>query len=236
MSALETRNDIEFDLQMQINNWANSLRSTTESDVEELKVHLLDLIDDLKEAGLNDEEAFWIASKRMGNIFELEASYQEVNSPIIQMRKSLVILAGVLIYFLTYYFLLFSSKILLITLLISRIDGHVAIQWLMRYLEASHLIFILFVISIYFRENWIVRFIENIKMRPKHTVILLITVISFGIIDTCLLPIAKNLMRKGVPVESQFYDIYFYFDYSFPLMICTSFVILYFKYFKKVKF
>lgn len=239
MPTLDRENNIEFDLQEQINNWVSSLRSVssiTESDTEELKNHLLDLIDELKEAGLDYEEAFWVASKRMGNCFEWEAVYREVNSPVIQMRRSLIILSGVLAYFLLYYFLLFSSKLLLIILLISATDGYAAIRWVTRYLEGAHLMFILFAMSIYLLENRTVSFIENIKMRPRYTVFLLVTAIAFGVIDTCLLPISKNMMRKGVPVEGQFYDIYFYFDYSFPLMICISFVVLYFKYFRKAKF
>lgn len=239
MPTLDRENNVEFDLQEQINNWVSSLRSVssiTESDTEELKNHLLDLIDELKDAGLDYEEAFWVASKRMGNCFELEAVYREVNSPIIQMRRSLIILAGVLAYFLIYYFLLFSSKLLLIILLITETDGYAAIRWVTRYLEGTHLLFILFAISIYFLENRTIVFIENIKMKPKHTVFLLVTAIAFGIIDTYLLPISKNIMRKGVPIENQFYDTYFYFNYSFPLVICICFVILYFKYFKKAKF
>lgn len=238
MPTSDRENNIEFDLQAQINNWVSSLRtasSITESDTEELKIHLLDLIDELKEAGLDYEEAFWVASKRMGNSSEWEAVYCEVNNPIIQMRRSLVILAGVLAYFLIYYFLLFSSKLLLIILLISEIDGHAAIRWVTRYLEGAHLFFLLFALSIYLLESKTVSFIENIKMRPRHTVFLLVTTVVFVVIDTCLLPICKNLIRKGVPIEGQFYDIYFYFNYSFPFMICVSFVILYSKYFRKAK-
>lgn len=232
-------NKQNINIHQHVSSWAEQLRadpSFTDSDAEELKSHLLDLINELKEAGLDDEEAFWVASKRMGSCFEWEAVYREVNSPVIQMRRSLIILAGVLAYFLLYYFILFSSKLLLIILLISETDGYAAIRWVTRYLEGAHLLFILFAISIYFLEYRTIAFIENIKMRPSHTVFLLITAILFGIIDTCLLPISKNMMRKGVPIENQFYDIHFYFNYSFPLMICISFVVLYFKYFRKAKF
>ena len=218
-----------------INNWVISIESATESDSEELKIHLLDLIDELKEAGLDDEEAFWVASKRMGNSFELEEIYSEANNAIIQMRKSIVILAGILVYFLLYYFLLFSSKLLLIILLILETDGHAAIRCVTLYLEGSHFLFILFAISIYFLENRTMAFLERINVRPKHTFFLLITVIVFGVVDTCLLPISKSMIKKGIPIGNQFYDTYFYFNYSFPLMICISFVFLYYKYFRKAR-
>jgi hypothetical protein len=239
MPPLECESNQEFDLQEQINNWVISLRSVsslTESDSEELKYHFLDLLDELKAIGLDDEEAFWVASKRMGNSFDWEAAYREVNNPIIQMRTSLIILAGVLAYFLLYYFLLFSSKLLLISLLASGSDGSIAIQWATRYLAGSHVLFIIFAISIYFLENRTVELIEKIKLRPKHTVYLLVTAITLGILDTCLRPISRNMIREVGFIEGRFYDINFYFNYSFPLMICTCFVILYFKYFRKAKF
>ncbi len=239
MLTSNSENSIEFNLNNHINNWFVQLKSEpsiTESDSEELKSHLLDMIDELRKAGLDEEEAFWVASKRMGNSFEWKVDYEEVNKPLIQMRRSLFILAGVLAYFLLYNFLLSSSKLLLIILLFFETEGQATIRWVTRYLEVSHFIFILFAISIYFLENRTIAFIENIKMRPKHTVFLLGTAIVFGIIDTYLLLISKNMMRKVGFIENQFYDIYFYLRYSFPLMICISFVILYFKYFRKVNY
>jgi len=239
MPTLDHESNQEFNLQQQINNWLISLRSVsslTESDSEELKYHFLDLLDELKAVGLDDEEAFWVASKRMGNSFEWETAYREVNNSILQMRTSLIILAGVLAYFLLYYFLLFSSKLLLITMLASGSEGFTAIRWVTRYLAGSHILFIIFAISIYFLENRTVELIEKIKLRPKHTVYLLVTAIAFGILETCLRPISKNMILEVGFIEGRFYDIYFYFNYSFPLMICTCFVILYFKYFRKAKF
>jgi len=239
MPALERERNQEFNLQEQINTWVTSLQtvpSLTEADSEELKYHFLDLLDELKALGLDDEEAFWVATKRMGNSFEWEAAYREVNNPIIQMRTSLIILAGVLAYFLLYYFLQFSSKLLLIAILASGAEGYVAIQWIFRYLAGSHILFILFTLSIYFFENRTIQLIERVKLRPKHAVYLLSTAIVLGILDTCLRPISKSMMRKVGFIESRFYDINFYFDYSFPLLICSCFVFLFFKYFRKSKF
>ena len=50
----------DFDIQKQIKSWESKIKtepSITESDAEELKSHLLDLIDTLKDAGLDDQEA-----------------------------------------------------------------------------------------------------------------------------------------------------------------------------------
>lgn len=236
MPAFESERTIEFNLQEQINNWVNSLPSATVSDAEELKIHLLDLIDELKAAGLDNEEAFWVASKRMGNCFDLEAGYREVNNPIIQMRRSLFILSGVLAYFLLYYFIKFSSKLFLIVLLSNETEGYLALRWMSRYLIGVHFAFILFVASIHLLEKKTVSFIENVKMQPKHTLFLLLTTIIFGITDTCLYPLAKNLIGLDNSLRSRLIHIFIYFDYSFPLMICVSFILLYFKYYNKTRF
>lgn len=232
------RAEIEFDLQSRVETWHAQLKADlpiTAADSEELKNHLLDMMDELKASGLDEEEAFLIASKRMGNSVEWEADYSEVNKPVIQMRRSLVILAGVLAYFLLYYFINCSSKLLYITLLYFKINGYVAISWISKYLIAIHLMVMVFVASIYFFEQKTISFIENIKLKPKHTLYLLLTAIGLSISNTCLNPILKVLMKYDRPLISHFYDVYLYLDYSFPLIICTSFTILYAKYYKKAK-
>lgn len=239
MPTVESERNFEFNIHDQINNWVVHLKSEpsiTESDSEELKSHLLDLIDEFKKAGLDEEEAFWVASKRMGRSFEWRADYEEVNKPLIQMRRSLFILAGVLAYFLLYYFIKFSSKLLFIGLLLQKTDGYYSINWVYRYLIGVHFVFILFVLSIYLLEKKTVSFIENVKMKPKHTLFLLLTTIIFGITDTCLYPVAKNIMGQDFSLRSRLHHVLLYFDYSFPLIICVSFIFLYFKYYRKTKF
>ncbi len=61
--------DKDFNIQKQIDSWESKIKtqpSITESDAEELKNHLLDLIGTLRDADLDDQEAFLVATKRMG--------------------------------------------------------------------------------------------------------------------------------------------------------------------------
>lgn len=229
---------VDFNLEKQVTVWyqhVNSQTGITQADAEELKTHLLDLLDDLKTTGLDDEEAFWVASKRMGSGFDWGEDYVEVNKPIMQLRRSLIILAGVLAYFLLYYFINCSSRLLYITLLYYQMNGYVAISWISNYLIAIHLMVIVFVASIYFFEQKTISFIENIKLKPKHTFYLLLTAIALSILNTCLNPIIKIVMKYDRPLFSHFHHIFLYFDYSFPFLICTSFTILYAKYYTKAK-
>ena len=229
----------EFNIQEQIDHWVSKIKSEpsfTESDSEELKSHFLDSIDKLKDTGLNDEEAFWVASRRIGTTVDWEEDYSQANNQIIQMRRSVLILAGVLVYFCLYYFIEFTSRLLFIILLSEDINGYLAVNWVSRYLIGAHLVFIILVASIYFLEKKTVSFIENVKIRPKYTLLLLFTTIIFGISDTCLFPVVKNLLSQDNPLRSHLIHIYLYFDYSFPLIICVSFIFIYFKYYRKTKF
>jgi hypothetical protein len=229
----------EFNIQEQIDNWVSKIKSEpsiTESDSEELKSHLLDSIDQLKDTGLNDEEAFWVASRRIGTPVDWEEDYSQVNNQVIQMRRSLLILAGVLVYFCLYYFIEFTSRLLFIILLSEDINGFLAVNWVFRYLIGAHIVFIIIVAGIYFMEKQTVSFIENVKMKPKQTLLLLFITIIFSITDTCLYPVVKNLIGQDNPLRSHFIHINLYFNYSFPLIICVSFIFLYFKYYRKTKF
>ena len=232
-------NNIEFNIQEQIDRWVINIKSEpsiTESDTEELKSHLLDSIDQLKDTGLNDEEAFWVASRRIGSTDDLRDDYNQVNNQVIQLRRSILILGGVLVYFCLYYFIEATSRLLLIILLSKNINGYLVVNWVSMYLIVAHFVFIIPVASIYFMEKKTVSFIENIKMKPKHILILLFVTILLSITDTCLIPVAKNLMRQDDPLRSHLIHIYLYFNYSFPLIICVSFIFLYFKYYRKTKF
>ncbi len=230
--------EIEFDLQKQIHEWKYRLEANpnlTTSDSEELKSHLLDIIDDLKDKGLDDEEAYWVASKRLGNELDWEKEFKIVNNPLLQMKKSLIILAGILIYFLLYYFLKSSSKLLLIALLSLKADANDSINWILRYFLTAHFLYFLFASSIFFMEKKTTSFIENLKLKPKTVIYLMLTTLSLGILDTCLLPVSKSLMKKGYYIDNKFYDINFYFEYSFPILICISFIIIYLRYSNKTK-
>ncbi|EOR94348.1 hypothetical protein ADIARSV_2482 [Arcticibacter svalbardensis MN12-7] len=225
--------DGEFDLDTQVTVWyknLNSLTEVTEADAEELRTHLLDLIDELKACGLDNEEAFWVASNRMGKTSDLGSIYTDINKPIIQLRRSLVILAGVLAYYLLYYFIHCSSKLIYISLLYFQMNGYVAISWISKYLIAIHLMVMVFVASIYFFEQKTISFIENIKLKPTHTFYLLLSAVVLSVLNTCLYPIIKNMTLSDRTIFSHLHHIYIYFDFIFPFTICAGFTILYSKY------
>lgn len=72
-----------FDLEENITSWCDYLRSSgklKEEDVLELETHLREQIDDLREQGLNEEEAFLISVKRLGNINMVSEEFSKINT------------------------------------------------------------------------------------------------------------------------------------------------------------
>ena len=99
-----------FNLNESILNWRISLNnndSFTSENISELDNHLNEQIINLKESGLNDEEAFWIAQKRIGSIDKLQTEFKKVNSLNI-FRKRIFWMMNGLICLLIYVFFVSS--------------------------------------------------------------------------------------------------------------------------------
>ncbi len=228
-----------FNLDNHVNQWFGLQRANSsfaESDLEELKSHLYEIIDELMEKGLDEEEAFVVAKMRLDIDSEMEKEYNEGNKPILQMRRSLLILAGVLVYFMLYYFILSTSKILIIALQLNDVSKTVTIEWVSRYLLTWHFLIAIFFVSLYFLESKTINFIEKLKLKPKGTIALLAIAALLAIIDTCLYPIVKNMLEKNIPVLSILFQNYNYFEFSFPFIIGLGFIFIYYKYHKKSNF
>jgi len=240
-SKQQTRNmnnEATFNLEEYINSWAEKRKtqsSLTESDVEEIKSHFYDSMDALREKGLNEKEAFVLAKLRMGDSDELEQAYQEANQPVVQMRRSLLILAGVLVYFMTFYFILSSSKLLLLLLVKSGISGFESIEWVSRYLITWHFVVALFFASLFFFEKKTISFIENVKLKPKRALLFLGLTGFLAAADTVLFPEVKRVLGSSIPLKDILYHHYINFEFSFPLLIGISFVVIYYRYYKKTK-
>ena len=203
----------DFDIQKQIKSWESKIKtepSITESDAEELKSHLLDLIDTLKDAGLDDHEAFLVASKRIGSNNDWGEEYRQENNTILQIRRSATILVGVLLYFFFYNLIEIVAKTFYISLLINNVSGYLALQWVFNYLFAICLLFVIVLTTIYYTENKTITFIERVKFKPGHTVLILIMTIILGIINTSLNPVAKNIMSQDYALIGRYLNIFMY--------------------------
>ncbi|QOD61113.1 hypothetical protein H9I45_01335 [Polaribacter haliotis] len=113
-------NRTEFNLDKNITKWKSILttkNNLTKSNVIELENHLIDLIDDLESKGLNKEESFIIARKRIGKIDDICLEFDKVNNDFSFINQSIPYLKGALIYIA---FIILSKLFLVSTLLLSQ--------------------------------------------------------------------------------------------------------------------
>jgi len=100
-----------FNLENQISLWKSQLSKSgqfNKDNIEELESHLYDEIEQLQQYNLNDEEAYFVAQKRLGNIKDLKQEYGKVNRAQSIYKKMLPYVNGVFIYFFIYSFLEFT--------------------------------------------------------------------------------------------------------------------------------
>lgn len=228
----------EFDINIHIEKWQSEIEnvdSLTEGDREELKSHFLDIFDSLKAKDLDDEEAFLVTKKRLGKSSDWDEDYQTVNNPLLQMRKSLVVFMGVLLYFFTYYLFGFTSKLLYILLHEFGVDGYICLAWLIRYLIFVHFVFILLVAAIYFFDQKVINLLYKLEFRFNKSLTFLLSTFILGMLNTFSYVISKNISMPDVYLKSRLSTVFGYYEnYTFPILICISFFVLYVKYKKKI--
>src|SRR5690348_16793990 len=84
-------NQTMFDLNQQIQAWRAALSqapSVRARDADELESHLRDAIVKLRETGLSDEEAFWVASRRVGPLENLATEFGKINGELTGWRRA----------------------------------------------------------------------------------------------------------------------------------------------------
>ena len=77
--------------------------------LSELESHLRDSIVTLEDSGLNEEEAFIIASKRLGSPIELEGEFGKVHQKQVWLSRTLLMLSGYLLITLFLKFIAFDQ-------------------------------------------------------------------------------------------------------------------------------
>jgi hypothetical protein len=93
-------NQTRFDLNAAIENWRNELAAQTNlaaDDRRELEIHLRDAINEFKQRGLNDEEAFWLARRRIGQPQQLREEFVKENPAKVWRECAFWITTGALL-------------------------------------------------------------------------------------------------------------------------------------------
>ncbi len=192
-------------------------------------------MEELQKAGLEEEEAFIIATRRLGNVDDFEAEYRQENQDVLQTRRSAIILSGVLIYFFSFHLVGSLAKILFIILLKLDVGGPQSLFWMNRFLITAHFLFIVLFTSILLSEKIVISFIENLKIRPKHALIFLVVTLIIGITNVSLMAVAKTVIGNDTGLRGWLLHYFSYYQYTFPLLFCIGFILIYSKYYRKAK-
>jgi hypothetical protein len=91
----------KFDLNQAMSGWRDSFAITTSiasNDLRELETHLTDSISKLQRAGLTEEDAFVIASRRLGNPTALANEFRSIDPHTIWVTRAIWILLSIQIF------------------------------------------------------------------------------------------------------------------------------------------
>ena len=83
-------NQTRFDLNAAVENWRNELAAQpnlASDDRRELETHLRDAIAGFQQRGLNDEESFWLARKRVGQPPQLGEEFTKTNPAVVWRER-----------------------------------------------------------------------------------------------------------------------------------------------------
>jgi hypothetical protein len=90
-------NQTSFDLKAATRRWRESLAQSPEfrgEDIDELESHLQDSISELQGRGLSAEEAFVVATRRVGSGTALAAEFAQVNGQVLWIDRGLWMIVG----------------------------------------------------------------------------------------------------------------------------------------------
>jgi hypothetical protein len=96
---MENPNPTPFDLERELRGWRTnllSLKALSTQDVEELETHLRESMADLRRQGLSPEEAFLIASRRLGRSEQLAEEYAKTHPHRVWLDRVLWMVLGLL--------------------------------------------------------------------------------------------------------------------------------------------
>ena len=116
-----------FDLNNAINSWRMSLsekQTCAKSDIDEMEAHLREEIDSLTASKLSEQEAFLVATHRLGDTDSLAAEFAKANTSILWRNRLFWMLAGILSYFVAKYITGIASTGIVVLAWFAGIRGH----------------------------------------------------------------------------------------------------------------
>lgn len=172
----------QFDLNEAVKNWEIQLSQSENlknSDIYELKDHLFLQIETLQKVGLNEEEAFWVAQKRMGAIETLNQEFGKVNLQTANHKYLIMMFLGVIIYWNIVFLMQITANVFSyfnITSQYFKVDwADFSVRWLL-----LAIVFLLGRYILRYRGNLIQNFYLHIAQKP-HWIVVNLIIITFAL-------------------------------------------------------
>ena len=220
-----------------VEQWYSDLRghpSLVETDTQELKSHLLDLMDELKFAGLSESESFEVAAYRLGQNFNYEKEYQKINTETLLFGKVTLAFSGIIVYCFFYLLMMASGRFMFYNQYMDNVAPAQNCRFSWLYFLFFHLLVLVLTLSLYKWSYTFFKMTESFKIKPIHILLLIILVFGFYFSDLRM----QNLI-KGVPIKykmaSYYSSIFGYVLYTFACTLSVCFLLLIRKYNRPVK-
>lgn len=227
-----------FDLKSALKSWEQSNLSKQEltpSDVEELKEHFLSTLEEIKNKGLSEEEAFAATCVRFGSKQYWGNNMQELNNSSFQLKKLVLFLGGVLFFLFCHYLVLDVHRATVITLINFNGNIELSVKISAITIDTVYLLsFLVIIVSIFTRKIPFIEVIERVKPTPKKAVILLVVVFMLFVLERYLYVTGKHAIGRiefMTPFANKERD----FQIIFPFLFSIGFLIMYLKYHKKAE-
>lgn len=221
---------MKYNEQEALNQWINQIKSTTSSltisDSEDLKNHLLDTIDELKARGLNDREAFEVATLRLGKNFNFEEEYARVNSDALLIRNILLVFSGIMTYFLLYYSMTIGDRLMYYNFHETIRDPKLMGRYTQCFLFCYHLIIMVSTIIIYKWNKTFLSKIKNLRIKPLYIFLLIALIFGLAYTDFQLHYLVKDEVTNKYLTDADYHFTLRIVGYSFPFWVCICFFIL----------
>lgn len=227
-----------FDLKSAFKSWEQSNLSKQEltpSDIEELKEHFLSTLEEIKNKGLSEEEAFAATCVRFGSKQYWGNNMQELNNESFQLKKLVLLLGGVLFFLFYNYLVLCVYRGTLI--LLSNIYGNVELSLKISaiIIDTVYLLsFLVIILSIFTRKIPFIEVLKRVKPTPGKVVILLVVVLMLFVLERYLYVTVRSVIPRH-HFANTFYMTERDFQIIFPFLSSIGFLIMYLKYHKKAE-
>lgn len=225
----------EFNLEAALAQWEKSNFSQADltlADKEEFKNHILNTIEELKEKGLSDEEAFIVVQMRFGEKKNRVAKKNVNNKDNFQLKKLIILFSGVFAYIFSFYFILCLHKILILFLNLLNGNKHANYETIKPYFHIIYLITIFTIVAFYFMHKPVVLFFKRLKISPIQ-VNLFVGIMIFTVLFNWYLALQVKKSLDDIFLLNAFFYSERNFKYLFLLITGIGYIILFYRYRKK---